>query len=98
MKNKSLVGLMLAGILTAGSALAMDTMKTGGTDTMANKEKCYGIAMAGKNDCKAADGSHSCKGQATTDKNPNDFMLVADKAACTAAGGKTEAPKAEMKK
>ncbi len=24
------------------------------------KEKCYGIAKAGKNDCAAADGSHSC--------------------------------------
>ena len=98
MKNKSLVGLVLAGILTAGSALAADTMKTNGTDAMANKEKCYGIAMAGKNDCKSADGSHTCKGQASADKNANDFMLVADKAACTAAGGKTEAPKVEMKK
>jgi uncharacterized membrane protein len=97
MKNKSLVGVVLAGILTAGAASAAD-MKTGAaTDTMM-KEKCYGIAMAGKNDCKAADASHSCKGQAKMDKNPNDFMLVADKAACTAAGGKDEAPKAEMKK
>ena len=28
------------------------------------KEKCYGIAKAGKNDCAAANGSHSCAGQA----------------------------------
>jgi len=97
MKNKSLVGVVLAGILTAGAAYAAD-MKSGTTDTMM-KEKCYGIAMAGKNDCKAADASHSCKGQAKMDKNPNDFMLVADKAACTAAGGMSDAPKAtDMKK
>ena len=31
----------------------------------ADTEKCYGIAKAGKNDCKTA--SHSCAGQATRD-------------------------------
>lgn len=31
----------------------------------ADTEKCYGVAKAGKNDCKTA--SHSCAGHATKD-------------------------------
>ncbi len=42
----------------------------------AAKEKCYGVAKAGKNDCAAADGSHSCAGQATTDKDGNVWIYV----------------------
>jgi len=30
------------------------------------KEKCYGIAKAGRNDCASLSGRHSCAGQATT--------------------------------
>ena len=33
--------------------------------TAADTEKCYGVAKAGKNDCKTA--SHSCAGHATKD-------------------------------
>lgn len=56
-----------------------------------DKEKCYGIAMAGKNDCASADGSHSCAGQARTDKAPNEWKYVA-KGSCEKEGGKTKPP------
>ncbi|KZE31662.1 putative membrane protein [Crenobacter luteus] len=52
----------------------------------ADKEKCYGIAMAGKNDCASAAGTHSCAGQAKTDKDPNDWKYVA-KGSCEKMGG-----------
>jgi uncharacterized membrane protein len=39
-----------------------------------DQEKCFGVAKAGKNDCKA--GSHSCKGQSTVDADPASFVLV----------------------
>jgi uncharacterized membrane protein len=89
--NKIILSAALAGVMAAsvgGVAVAEDVM--GG---MAGKEKCYGIAKAGKNDCKAANGSHSCAGQATKDNDANEFKMVA-KGECEKAGGKLEAPKA----
>ncbi|WP_338847039.1 DUF2282 domain-containing protein [Massilia sp. W12] len=56
-----------------------------------DKEKCYGIALAGKNDCASADGSHSCAGQAKADKLPGEWKYVA-KGTCEKSGGKTTPP------
>ncbi|WP_147693418.1 BufA1 family periplasmic bufferin-type metallophore [Vogesella mureinivorans] len=53
----------------------------------ADKEKCYGIAMAGKNDC-AANG-HSCAGQSKMDKDGTEWKYVA-KGSCTKMGGTLE--------
>lgn len=52
----------------------------------AEKEKCYGIAQAGKNDCASASGAHSCAGQATNDHDKNDWKYVA-KGSCEKMGG-----------
>lgn len=38
-------------------------------------EKCYGVAMAGKNDCKAGPGS-SCAGSSKSDYQGNAWKLV----------------------
>jgi uncharacterized membrane protein len=56
-----------------------------------NMEKCYGVAMAGMNDCASATGAHGCKGQAKMDKDPGDWKLVA-KGSCEQMGGNTMAP------
>ena len=56
------------------------------------KEKCYGIAKAGQNDCATADGTHSCAGQAKADNGPSEWKYVA-KGTCEKEGGKTSAPK-----
>ena len=41
----------------------------------ANKlEKCYGINVAGKNDC--AEGAHSCAGQSTQARDTKSFVLL----------------------
>lgn len=37
-------------------------------------EKCYGVALAGQNDCAA--GDHSCAGHSTVDYDPQSFKLV----------------------
>lgn len=79
-----LLSAAIAGLMAAGTALSATA-----ADEAAEKEKCYGIAKAGKNDCASASGSHSCKGQATTDNDPNEWMLV-DKGTCESAGGKRE--------
>ncbi len=42
----------------------------------AKKEKCFGIVKAGKNDCAAADGTHSCAGLAKNDGSGNEWVLL----------------------
>lgn len=85
--NKLLLSAALAGVMAATTTAAM-------ADTGESKEKCYGIAKAGKNDCSAADGSHSCAGQATKDNDPNEWKSVA-KGECEKMGGKLAAATGE---
>ena len=40
------------------------------------KEKCYGIAKAGQNDCANLAGSHSCAGQSKVDNDPGEWKYV----------------------
>jgi len=53
------------------------------------KEKCFGIAKAGENSCAAANGSHSCSGQAKVDFDGGEWKLV-DEGTCVKLGGKTQ--------
>ena len=55
------------------------------------QEKCFGIAKAGQNDCATATGSHSCAGQAKSDKAPDDWKYVA-KGTCEKVGGRLAEP------
>ena len=41
------------------------------------KEKCYGIAKAGQNDCANLAGTHACAGQSKADMDPGDWKYVA---------------------
>ena len=52
------------------------------------KEKCFGIAKAGQNDCANLSGSHSCAGQNKTDNGADEWRYVA-KGTCNKMGGKT---------
>lgn len=56
----------------AGTATGGDA--AGGTETASN-EKCYGIAVAGKNDCAAGPGT-SCAGTSTVDYQGNAWNYV----------------------
>jgi uncharacterized membrane protein len=58
----------------------------------AEKEKCFGIAKAGQNDCATASGSHSCAGQAKKDNDAGEWKFV-PRGTCEKAGGKLVAPK-----
>jgi uncharacterized membrane protein len=81
-KRQALIAAALATVCAAsvGSAAAAD-----------DKEKCYGVAKAGQNDCAASDGSHSCAGQAKADNGAAEWKYVA-KGTCEKAGGKTKPP------
>ena len=70
--------------LAAGVALAQDkAMKEKSMKEMATGkvEQCYGVAMAGKNDCAAGPGT-TCAGTSKVDYQGNAFKLVA-KGTCT---------------
>jgi uncharacterized membrane protein len=53
------------------------------------KEKCYGIAKAGSNDCANLSGSHSCAGQSKNAMGPDEFNYVT-KGTCAKIGGMSE--------
>jgi uncharacterized membrane protein len=67
-----------------GSLLALGTGTAGAADAPA-KEKCYGVAEAGKNDCHT--DKHACAGQAKTDKAADEWKFV-PKGECEKMGGK----------
>ena len=59
----------IAGAVTA--ALAAHTT----TASAADQEKCFGVSMAGENDCKAGAGT-TCAGSSTVDYQGNAWTLV----------------------
>jgi len=80
------------------SVLALGLLGNASAADPAGKEKCFGIAKAGQNDCANLSGSHSCAGQSKADMGADDWKYVA-KGTCQKMGGKTAAEaKAAMKK
>jgi len=80
-------------IAAAALTVALATISTAHTQA-AGKEKCYGVAKAGQNDCGNLAGTHSCAGQSTVDNDPGEWKLVS-KGTCESIGGML---KAEAKK
>lgn len=77
-KVKSGTALAVAGAFAAALTMA----STAHTAKAADTEKCYGVAKAGENDCKAGKGT-SCSGSSTIDYQGNAWKLV-PKGTCTA--------------
>jgi len=63
--------------ITSGSVLAQDK----GASIKGERERCYGISLAGKNDCAAGAGT-SCAGTSKVDYQGNAWKYVA-KGTCT---------------
>ncbi|HGG65124.1 MAG TPA: DUF2282 domain-containing protein [Rhodobacteraceae bacterium] len=62
--------LAVAGAIAAALTAQMTTPAAA-----AAKEKCYGVALAGQNDCKAGAGT-TCAGTSKVDYQGNAFSLV----------------------
>jgi len=78
--------------ILVASALAVALSMTLAPGTKADdQEKCFGVAKAGKNDCKA--GSHDCAGHSTVDADPASFVLV-PAGTCEKINGGSLQPKA----
>ena len=62
------------------------------------KEKCYGIAKAGLNDCANLSGSHSCAGQSKADNGAGEWKYVATGTCKDMKGMTADEAKMKMKK
>ena len=86
--SSALASVLAMGLLSAAQA------QEGAKD----KEKCYGVAKAGSNDCANLSGSQSCAGQNKTAMAVDEWNYVA-KGSCAKMGGKTlDEAKAAMAK
>jgi uncharacterized membrane protein len=74
--SSALIASAFASALSAGSILTAT-----GASAANGKEKCFGVAMAGKNDCAAGAGT-SCAGTSKVDFQGNSWKYVA-KGTCT---------------
>ncbi len=75
--HSAIVSLIAVSSLAATQAVAAD-----------DKEKCYGVAKKGQNDCGTAE--HSCAAEAKADNLPHEWKYVA-KGTCEQIGGKVAA-------
>jgi len=72
--NRSLaITALTLSALAAGAAMAQDAKPM--ADSMAKVEKCFGVSMAGKNDCAAGPGT-TCAGTSKMDYQGNAWKNV----------------------
>jgi uncharacterized membrane protein len=94
MNTKFILSTAISGVVAlaipAAAAFAQAAPDKGGD----NKEKCFGVAKKGGNDC--ATSKHSCAGQAAADNAPDEWKFVA-KGTCEKMGGKLSPPAEEKK-
>ncbi len=64
-------------VLTVASAATIALLTVPADAAAADKEKCFGIAKAGQNDCADAAGVHSCAGQSNHDLVATEWKYVA---------------------
>jgi uncharacterized membrane protein len=82
-------------LIAAAAASLLSTVLAATPAIAQEKEKCYGIAKAGQNDCANLSGTHSCAGQSKVSDDPGEWKYVA-KGTCKSMKGMT-ADEAKMK-
>jgi uncharacterized membrane protein len=73
-------------LIAAAAASLLSTLLVAAPAAAQDKEKCYGIAKAGQNDCANLSGSHSCAGQSKLDMDKGEWKYVA-KGSCKTMKG-----------
>ena len=64
-------------IAAAAASLMSLTFVAAPAHAAGEKEKCFGIAKAGQNDCASISGVHSCAGQSKVDMDKGEWKYVA---------------------
>ena len=75
---------MIAATAAAVMSLSMVSVPAAAQE----KEKCFGIAKAGQNDCASVNGAHSCAGQSKVDMDKMEWKYVA-KGSCKSMKGQS---------
>ncbi len=70
-QTKTLTGLAVASAFAAALGIVASSQAA----LAADQEKCYGVAKAGENDCKAGEGT-TCAGTSKIDYQGNSWKLV----------------------
>jgi uncharacterized membrane protein len=73
-------------LMTASALAALLMLGVSAPVAAQEKEKCYGIAEAGKNDCANLSGTHSCAGQSKDSMGANEWKYV-PKGTCASMKG-----------
>jgi len=73
--GKSLAAVATVATLTALAATAVVAQDRSNTGQRAAQERCFGVSMAGKNDCAAGPGT-SCAGSSRVDYQGNAWRYV----------------------
>lgn len=74
--------------MIAAAATSLALLSTPALAQDLAKEKCFGIAKAGQNDCANLSGTHSCAGQSKVDGGKDEWKYVA-KGTCKTLKGMT---------
>ena len=72
-KKEALITAAVSSLFGIG-ALVVSTQAGGQAAPQPDADKCYGVVMAGKNDC--AGPGHTCQGQSTADGNAGEWIFV----------------------
>ncbi|MEY2953174.1 MAG: hypothetical protein RLZZ401_1261 [Pseudomonadota bacterium] len=75
-------------LVAAAAASVLSSMLVTLPAAAQEKEKCYGVAKAGQNDCANLAGTHSCAGQSKMDMGAGEWKYVA-KGTCVSMKGMT---------
>ena len=75
-------------LIAAAAASLLSTVLMSTPAVAQEKEKCYGIAKAGLNDCANLAGTHSCAGQSKVSDDKGEWKYVA-KGTCVSMKGMT---------
>ena len=89
MKFNRLTKTAVAATGAAAFAMTMVSGEVMAAGKKAKKEKCFGVAAKGMNDCGTS--AHSCAGQAKVDSHPEEWIYVPAGLCERIAGGKTKA-------
>ncbi|MGE0329064.1 MAG: DUF2282 domain-containing protein [Ramlibacter sp.] len=85
-------------LIAAAAASLLSTLLVAAPVAAQEKEKCYGIAKAGQNDCANLAGTHSCAGQAKVDNDKGEWKYVAKGSCKSMKGMSADEAKAAAKK
>ena len=93
MNTKTKLIIPAVAIAAVAGAVALGTSN----DAVAagDKEKCYGVAKAGKNDCGNVSGTHGCAGQSKADNAWDEWVYLPTGTCDKLAGGTTTPAKPE---